>query len=93
MDIEEITIEDEYDDDGSDDGVNDFDFLNNSTSTQPSSRKNLIDQNDKKKNSAINFNSFRYSINLIRISYHFQIKKKHQKQFFFFDFFASSIVK
>lgn len=45
MNIEEIKIDDEYDV-GSDDGVNEFDFLNNSTSTQPNSRKNLIDQNN-----------------------------------------------
>lgn len=40
MDIEEVTIDDDYDD-GSDDGENEFDFINNSTPTQPNSRKNL----------------------------------------------------
>lgn len=40
MDIQEVTIDDDYDDDGSDDGDNEFDFLNTSTAIQPISRKN-----------------------------------------------------
>lgn len=40
MDIQEVTIDEDYDDDGSDDGENEFDFLNTSTAIQPISRKN-----------------------------------------------------
>lgn len=39
MDIQEVTIDDDYDD-GSDDGDNEFDYLNSSTPIQPISRKN-----------------------------------------------------
>lgn len=39
MDIQEVTIDDDYDD-GSDDGENEFDFLSTSTAIQPISRKN-----------------------------------------------------
>lgn len=40
MDIQEVTIDDDYDD-GSDDGENEFDFLSaSSTANQPISRKN-----------------------------------------------------
>lgn len=39
MDIQEVTIDDDYDD-GSDDGDNEFDFLSTSTAIQPISRKN-----------------------------------------------------
>lgn len=40
MDIQEVTIDDDYDD-GSDDGENEFDYLNSSTPIQPISRKEL----------------------------------------------------
>lgn len=36
--MEEISIDDEYDD-GSDEGVNGFEFVNNSSSSQPNPRK------------------------------------------------------
>lgn len=40
MDVQEVTIDDDYDD-GSDDGENEFEFLNtSSTAIQPISRKN-----------------------------------------------------
>lgn len=39
MDIQEVTIDDDYDD-GSDDGENEFDYLNSSTPIQLISRKN-----------------------------------------------------
>lgn len=38
--MEEISIDDEYDD-GSDEGVNGFDFVNNSSSSQPNPRKTI----------------------------------------------------
>lgn len=41
MDIQEVTIDDDYDD-GSDDGENELDFLNRSTPIHPISRKNYI---------------------------------------------------
>lgn len=38
MDIQEVTLDDDYDD-GSDDGDNEFDYLNSSTPNHPISRK------------------------------------------------------
>lgn len=77
MDIEEITIEDEYDV-GSDDGVNHFDFLNNSTTIQPNSRKNLIDQIYNNSNK-IKFNKF----HLCFIPSHFMRIKENNIEHFF----------
>lgn len=52
MDVQEVTIDDDYDD-GSDDGENEFEFLNtSSTAIQPISRKNhrFLKKKKEKKN-------------------------------------------
>lgn len=60
--MEEISIDDEYDD-GFDEGVNGFDFVNNSSSSQPNPRKTKT-KSTKQFNK---FDSFTISINSIDI--------------------------
>lgn len=59
MDIQEVTIDDDYDD-GSDDGDNEFDFINSSTPIQPISRKShILTHKNKNNTSSKNIRNFK----------------------------------